>query len=168
MKRRGIIFARIENLKNFKFPIFLKNILIESAFDSAAALKTIKKESIAEIEQFVSTRLDLLKKTEYIDESGKLKSSPFKFLPGHAALISNLPDDTEDLLRAKNKEKDIPSIEILKSTFAEKIKQFEQKNKIRVPTDRTIITLSNNQAKCFLKCPYCDKKIRLLFDRAGS
>lgn len=164
MSRRGIIFGRIERFKKVKFPAFLKHILIESAFDSAAALKTIKKPTIGDIEQFVSKRLILLKKTVYIDETGNLKKNPFKFLPGHEALILNLPNDVDDYLREKNKEKGIPAIGDLKLSLVERINIFANQNKLKIATDRIIITHSNKQVKCFLKCPYCGVQLSLPFD----
>lgn len=163
MKRKGIIFARIENLKKFKFPVFIKNILIASAFDTAAALKTIKKESIADIEQFVSNRLDLLTKTEYIDQTGNLKTDSFKFLPGHEALILNLPKDTDDYLQEQNKVKELPSIDNLKLSLVERINNFAQKNNLKIATDKTVITHSKNQVKCALKCSICSRNFSISF-----
>lgn len=152
MKRRGIIFARIEKSKNFKFPAFLKNILIES-----------KKETIVDIQRFVSRRLDLLKNTEYIDKNGNLKTNSFEFLPGHEALILNLPSDIDDILREQNKAKDLPSIEVLKSSFVERINDFAQKNNLNINTDNFKITHSNKQVKSLLKCTFCDTKLSITF-----
>lgn len=164
MKRTGIIFARIENFKKFKFPLFIKDILKETGFNTAAALKTIKESSIGKLERFVSNRLDLLRKTDYVNATGNLKQSPFRFLLGHEALILNLPNEVEDYLREKGKKKDIPAIEDLKLSFNERIKKFADKNKLTISTDKIIITHSNKQVKCFIKCPFCESKLSCTFD----
>lgn len=80
MKRKGLILTHLESFKRVKFPIFIKNILIECAYDTVAALRTINNATILELEKFANKRLDLLKNTNYIDNTGKLKSDPLKFL----------------------------------------------------------------------------------------
>lgn len=147
MKRIGLVFARIENFKKIKYPVFLKNILIETAFDTAAALKAIKQSTIENIEQFVSNRLDLLANTNYIDETGNLRKTPFKFLPGHEALILSLPNYVDDYLCKKKK--DIPAIEHLKLSLMEKIKEFAIKkigNKYRECARISVCIYTNKQS----------------------
>lgn len=65
MKRAPIIFTRLEKKNKNRYPIFIKNILVEAGFDSAAALRTIDKSAIENIEKFVDENVTLVKETKY-------------------------------------------------------------------------------------------------------
>lgn len=166
MKRKGIIFAQLQFFKKSKYPDFLKKILIETAFDTAAALRTIKKSIIEEIEIFVNQRTDLsdlLKDTSYIDETGNLKKTPFKFMLGHESLLLRLPNDVEEYLSKKEVRKsEIPAIEDIKLLLIEKINNFARDKNIELTLsseDISKFTKSNNCVKCEANCPFCSRKI---------
>lgn len=101
MKRAPVIFSRLEKHNKNRYPIFIKNILIEAGYDSAAALKTIEKNSIEQIEKIVNENTILLKDTQYVNDNGQLKIVPFKFKVGHEALILNIPKDLIEYLSKK-------------------------------------------------------------------
>lgn len=105
-----------------------------------------------------------MQNTEYVDKSGNLKTNPFVFLPGHEALILNLPKDIDDFLCETNKVKSIPSIDDLKSSIKEKINNFAHQNNLKISTVKTIITHANKKVKCFLKCSFCDTKLSIRFE----
>lgn len=161
MKRKGIIFAHLEQFKKCKYPVFIKNILIETAFDTAASLRAIKKCTIEVIENFVNDRTDLLKGTS--DNSGNLKNIPFKFLIGHEALILRLPNDVEEYLLSKNeRKKEFPAIDELKKLFITRIKNFTENKHIELtlnPEDLSKFTNNKSCVKCVANCPICSSKI---------
>lgn len=166
MKRKGLILAHIESFKKVKFPIFIKNILIECAYDTAAALRTINNATILELEKFANKRLDLLKNTNYIDNTGKLKSDPFKFLPGHEAVILQLSVDIDEFLTEKEN-KIIPEIDTLKKSITEKINNIVSKKNFTINSAFvTGFTELNNKVKCFVKCPICSKKFSCTFHKS--
>lgn len=179
MTRTPVIYSRLEKHNKNKYPIFIKNILIEAGYDSAAALKTIEKSSIEKIEKIVSENLSLLKETQYVHDSGQLKTVPFKFKIGHEALILSIPKDLIDYLSKKNIEntRKNPAIEneaasetdfdVLKESSLNKVKQFFVRKKINLKIDIALLsalTRINNQVKCYLKCPSCDIKVACNFD----
>lgn len=60
MKRKGMIFTHLQNLKKIKYPSFVKRILIDTGFDTAATIRTLKKSSIASIEAEVNEKKRLV------------------------------------------------------------------------------------------------------------
>lgn len=168
MKREGLIFSRLQNFKKIRYPQFIKDILLELGFDTAASLNCIKKSTIQDIEKFVNNKLDLLKDTKYIDETGNLKKTPFKFMFGHELLILNIPQDIKEYnSRKKVPTSDIASIEKLKLIFIERTKQFAQKKNITLTLnseDLSNFEPSDNCMKCEAKCPFCPKKTICMFD----
>lgn len=169
MERSGLIFTRIEKVKKIKFPNFIKKFLFDSGFDSAAALKTIEKSTIDNLEEFVKNRLDLLKNSDYVNETEDLKKNPFKFLPGHRALILCLPKDIDHYLSEKEKEKEkakiIRTIEVLKSLLVKKLSDFATQNSLQSHAQSvSAITQSNNKVKSFVTCPLCSAKICCTFN----
>lgn len=167
MKRKAIIFGQLQNFKKSKYPEFIKTILIETAFDTAAALRTIKKSSIEEIEKFVEQKTDILKGTSYVDETGNLKEKPFNFLIGHESLILRLPTDVEEYLARKEAEKpELPSFEDSKELLKQKITNLARKNKITLTVnseDMTNFTRKNNSIRCQAKCQLCPVKIACFY-----
>lgn len=167
MKRKAIIFSQLQNFKKSKYPEFLKNILIETAFDTAAALRTINKSTIEEIEKIVNQRTNLLKDTSYIDETGNLIKTPFKFMLGHESLLLRLPNDVDAYLSRKTKSIcEIPTIDDLKVSFVERIKIFAERKNIALTLSSVLgsvnlseFTHKENIVKCVANCPFCLIKI---------
>lgn len=67
------------------FPAIVVKILRVSFFDCRAALAAINDGSIADIEEFLEDHREIL------DDSVYSKQFPFKFLPGHKAIILAIP-----------------------------------------------------------------------------
>lgn len=173
MSRIGHIFTQIEKSNNCKYPDFIKKILIQTAFDSTAALRTLNKNSIGQIEQFIDEHIECLNETTYLDEIGQLKTKPFKFLPGHESLILNIPKEVNDHLAKKKQVKsarksDIPPVEDLKLLFAEQIKKYCAKKNIELASnsldDFCEIFHANNRIKCLAKCWFCSFKVSCIYD----
>lgn len=162
MKRQGLIFSRLESFKKVKFPHFLKNILIQSAYDTTAALETLNKAKVLELEQFVSTRLYLLQDTVYLDETGNLKKSPFKFLLGHEALILQFPIDVREFL-TKKKVIPIPASDDLKLLIIKKIQDLFAENNLRITAEVSAINRSNDKGECRVRCPYGPSRLSCSF-----
>lgn len=176
MKPRGLIFTRLEKFFKCKYPFFLKEILIETGFNSSAALRIISESSIETIEQYINDNLDQIKhyfaETLYLSENGNFKKSPFKFLIGHKSLILNIKKDLNEYLLKKKTKKteissEIPSTEQLKISFKNKVKNYIEQKKINVDLEKIVVSnfsFLNNRAKCFGQCPFCVKKIACYFD----
>lgn len=93
----------LEKQAGDKFPDNIDRILIAAGFDSKTSIKSFSNNAtFAEIEKFVNENRvyfePILKGTKY--ES----LIPFKFLPGHAALLCGLPEYIVDSNR-KNRKK---------------------------------------------------------------
>lgn len=168
VKRKGIIFSHLQNFKKFKYPEFIKKILIEAAFDSPATLRTIEKSVVEKIETFVNNKTDLLKGTIYVDEAGNLKKTPFKFMPGHESLILGFPKDIDEYLSNKKLTKsEIPKIDDLKKLFIERVKTFAETKKLTFTLnseDLSKFVRNNNRVKCEANCPFCQARTSCTFD----
>lgn len=79
MKRRTPIFTSLEDFNGSKYPTFIKDILIATAFDSEATLGILTKNSVELIESIVNENKELLKDTRYVDNEGNFKISPINF-----------------------------------------------------------------------------------------
>lgn len=97
------IFKLLEKYIGEKFPDNLDGILILCGFDGKGCLLKIDFDSVGLIEDYInSTRQKfdaILKGTKYEHET------PFKFLPGHSALIRSLPEFLLAIDSEKEKQK---------------------------------------------------------------
>lgn len=168
MKRNTAIFSQLENYKKNKYPTFIKKILIETGYDTAAALKIFEESSIEKIEKFISENPELVKNTVYVDQIGNLKIIPFKFKIGHESLLLSIPKDLKDYLsKKKEEEKVLPAIDELKDSLIKKLKKYCSTKKIDVPVDIGLcsnFSISNNKVKCLAKCLFCDTKYTCTYD----
>lgn len=167
MKRKGQFFLHLEEFNGSKYPTFIKNILKESAFDTEAALKTLENSSVTKIEGIVNENIKLVKDTVYVDNNGDLKKSPFKFLPGHEALILNIPLDLKKYIESKlAKKKTRPDIKDLKVSLKDKIKKYFENKKINLtiqPDDLTNFSVIDNRVRCLARCQICSIKVPCLY-----
>lgn len=69
-------------------------ILKTTGHDQKISLKTLEAKSIAEIEEFITENPTIL--SELPANSVYWRIKPFKFLPGHRALIENIPQFLEE------------------------------------------------------------------------
>lgn len=178
MKRSSRIFTQLEKFNRSKYPKFLKQILIETAFNIPASLKAINEQSIESIEKFVNNDLKLLNKTEYVNEKGELKVKPFKFLIGHKALILNFPKEIDVLKAAKKREKsqnrestdenasenELTNLLILKITNYCKTKKIKIPNTVNLSGNISNFEQNLDQTRVSVKCPFCIKIIPCTVD----
>lgn len=178
MKHIGSIFTKLEKVSRSKYPKFIKNILIETAFNTPAALKAINEASIEQIESIMNNDLNLLNKTVYVNERGELKKKPFKFLIGHKALILNFPKEISELELWQKSEKNKKKSEKkpkrnenqdeidLKILLVEKVANHLKKKKIAINLELEITNFEKGTArdKCLVKCPFCSKKIPCTYE----
>lgn len=101
-------------LSALEIPDYIVNILRNSGFESLSALALLEANSIDEIEKFVNENRLLVVDTIYNNKK------EFKFLPGHRALLLNLPRNIEKYQNS-NKHSSHPNYEkfpsVLKSLF---------------------------------------------------
>lgn len=76
-------------LADLKIPNFIIKIFEESGFETISTLELLTSSYIDDIEEIVNTNRALVINTRYKTD-GK-----FKFLPGHRALLLNLPKEIE-------------------------------------------------------------------------
>lgn len=171
MKRKGVIFSRLEKINKAKYPNFIKQILIENGFDTAAALRTLNKSVIENLEQIINEKTVYLKNKSYVDVDGQLKITPFKFKIGHETILLNLPKDLTDYLTQKNNTENEKiseiAIEDIKIAFVDKVVSFLSTKNISgsvSPEYLSAFTKQNKKIKCLIKCLYCSSKLNCFFD----
>lgn len=86
----------MESIIGEEIPEPIKFILTSAGYDSRLALKKITSERITEIEDYFNANIENL-------SSGLVGScyenvQPFKVLPGHRALIENLPQHLDEII----------------------------------------------------------------------
>lgn len=80
-------------------PGCIEKILNDTGFDSEIALLELNEVNILNIEEFVQKNPVILKETIYENRI------PFKFLPGHRALLLAIPNRLNNLKVPKKKNK---------------------------------------------------------------
>lgn len=174
MKRGTQVFANLEEYNGSKYPKFIKDVLKATAFDTLAALRVLGKNSIEQIESAVNANKTLVKDTVYVDDQGNFKNSPFKFLPGHEALLLSISVDIEKFLQkksAKKSEKQKPPIKDLKSQLMNKVNKYLKIRKIDLKiefgdlTNFTSIVRPNGNSRitCLARCPNCSNKLKCVY-----
>lgn len=167
-----MIFAQLEKFNKVKYPQFIKRILIENGFETAAALKILNKSSVEHLERIVSENKDFfLKNTSYIDKDGQLKITPFKFKFGHETLLLNFPKDLSAYFEQKNNDKKLKiselNIEDIKISFVDKIVAYLSEKFIEGSVSPEYLSAFNKttrNVKCLAKCLYCASQITCIFD----
>lgn len=143
-----------------KLPTYIVDALIYSGFDTKIALSSIKSEDINAIEQFVNENPD--KFVESFKTSIYENIKPFKLIPGHRALILNIPT----VLKENSIPKKAKAIRIelneneLKETLISKIQSYEQNNgyEFKITIDQIERFQKNDEEyKCHVKCSFCAK-----------
>lgn len=172
MKRGTQVFANLEEYNGSKYPKFIKDVLKATAFDTVAALRVLGKNSIEQIESAVNANKTLVKDTVYVDDQGNFKNSPFKFLPGHEALLLSISVDIQKFLQKKSaKKSEKPPIKDLKSQLMNKVNNYLKIRKIDLKiafgdlTNFTSIVGSNGNSRitCMASCPNCSIKVKCVY-----
>lgn len=171
MKRKGVIFAQLEKFNKVNYPQFIKLILIENGFDTAAALKLLNKRSVENLEIIVNKKKEFLKNTTYIDKDGQLKITPFKFKIGHETLLLNFPKDLSAYLEHKNNYKKLKiselNIDDINISFVDKVVSYLSEKNIEGSVSSEYLSAFNKttkNVKCLAKCLYCPSQITCTFD----
>lgn len=181
MSSRDVVKA-IEHFHKIKYPPFLKKNLNTCGFESEASLGIICEQSIAEIEQIVNSKKELLEGTIYLKEDGSLHSEPFKFLIGHRLLILSIPKSFSEYKDNKEKNKKLNlkinspiSPEQLKASLLERLQNYKKSNnwKLTLTLDNLKKCVlykinSQNRAKVQVKCVYCDTQVPCTFNEKWS
>lgn len=92
------IYSKLEKFKKYKYPKFIKDILINSGFDCELALENLDREVIEKIEEDVELNKGWIKDTVYEDKKQK-----FKFLLGHQALLLQIPQVLKEIRKKKDR-----------------------------------------------------------------
>lgn len=173
-KKTGSIFRKLETFVGFKYPSFIKDILLNTGYDCEHAIQTIDEKSISTIEKKIeSDHPHLLKGTIY--ERKPENNLPFEFLLGHRALILEIPSTLAKYLKRKSdkktekKTKKFQEIELenLKVILINKIKNNLKYKKINCEFDiENIGDLSQrgNRVSCLVKCVFCETNTPCSFD----
>lgn len=142
----------------------MKKILLKCGYGHELALQTLNEEKIITIEYFVNRNKNLLAETRYE------KNPMFKFLPGHRAIIKDIPHKIAGYKKTKQAKLALESSQMLfnqerrtelKHALVEKVINYTKKIKF----DQTLSIRNVTQCKevgsllqCRLKCPLCDKQ----------
>lgn len=172
-KNFGSIFKKLEKFVGFKYPTFIKEILLNTGFDCEHAIKTIDENTIPIIEKKVELdHPNLLEGTIY---EPKLENHlPFKFLIGHRALILEIPLTLDKYLKKKSEKK--PRSEIQPEIQPENLKVLlintikTHLNNKKINCDFNIenvcdISQKENRFRCLVKCVFCEVKTPCIFDK---
>lgn len=170
-KKIGSIFSKLESFVGYKYPTFIKDILLNTGFDCEHALKTIDEKTIPTIEKKIElNHPHLLNGTIY---ESKLDSHlPFEFLIGHRALILEIPSTLEKYLTRKIEKKVKNSKEIepqnLRVLLTNKIINNLKKKNINCEFEIENIgefTQKENRFTCLVKCVFCSINTPCSFDK---
>lgn len=164
-------FKQLEKFIGSKFPSFIINFLVSSGFDTELALISLKESSIDVIESHLNQNRIFAQATVYEHQQ------PIKLLPGHKAIILEIPKYVEQLKsNRKGSRKSTKQIDIIDS--AQKLDEIKDKLIVKVSgyiskiqlhlnlIDDCVIGLkyvSNQEYKCHFKCPACQKLISCIF-----
>lgn len=149
-----------------KLPAFIVDVLKYSGFDTKIALANINSEDINAIEKFIDE--NSTKFVESFKNSVYENIKPFKFIPGHRALILNIPivlKEHEVLKKPKSTRKELSENE-LKELLISKIQNYEQKYhyefKLTIDDIKSFETV-NGEYKCYVNCKFCAKSFLCTF-----
>lgn len=143
---------------------------METAFDTEQALENLNSEDLINIENYIEESRDLLAGTIYENKT------PFRFFPGHRALLLNIPKKIAEK-KLEKKEKKSKS-DGLNNTLDIGLIDDEQKQKYKTELiakltnyctkiglylnletkDISNFVSHKDRIKCFVQCPHCTVK----------
>lgn len=83
----------------------MKILMNAAGYDTLQALSEINEEKIKEIEFFLTSNIQLVKKLTCCRSDYYTQLQTFQFLPGHRAMIMALPDQIKQMKNEKTKKK---------------------------------------------------------------
>lgn len=143
---------------------------METAFDTETALENLNSENLINIENYIEESRDLIAGTIYENKT------PFKFLPGHRALLLSIPKKIAEkkLIKKEKKSKSDGVNNTLDSGLIDDEQQQKYKTeliaklsnyckKIDLYLNLESKDISNfvsheDRIKCFVQCPHCTTK----------
>lgn len=160
---------------NETFPKCIKQLLIETGYDTVSTLTKIDEEKIKQIECFVNSNKVLLSKLEccYNEECQQFEN--FEFLPGHKTILMNIKNEISELnlLKKPKKDKSALTDPALKEKLISNLIAASKKTGFEFPvgiiSEANIVDYkrepieSANICKCRFSCPFCSKKIPVIF-----
>lgn len=179
------IFSKLEKLNDEKFPSCVKTILIQSGFNTFASLRQIDEKVLNEIESFVTANRSIINNIDCCGKDQYKNNENFRFLPGHKAIVLNLPKYVTEFEQKNPNKKKSKSIEVapeaaltisdedMKKQLLSNLEKYFRKLNYDLPgnimTDRNIIMFERQQndtdVKCKYSCPFCVKIIPVNFKK---
>lgn len=168
-------FQKLEKAIGSKIPVFIKNILKETGYDTEIALRELDESNIAGIEKYMEINRGSLSGTVYENQQ------PINLLPGHKTTILSIAAHaaertlkTKGVKRNVNLEDKQPVHDIAPQIITKvrrklivKVKTTLAKIKLELKAeDQNICDLefySEENATCRYECPACSKKIRCIY-----
>lgn len=168
------LWNEFEKFLGRKYPQFIKDILEANGLDNSLSFDLINPELVDNLEKFVEDNKSFIQNTPYEDIT-----SQFRFLIGHRLLILDIPIKYREFVEYKNNQRLIqkeklsalkgtdkenasePS-EIIKHLLLNKLNEFTGKHQLNTEIGSDHIEnfiIKNDDARCEVKCPYCDKRI---------
>lgn len=156
------VWNKIEKISVYKFPKFLKNILISEGFDSEFALINTSEDDIKKIEERVQQKPHSLKHSKYENNS-----TPFQFDLGDKVAILSIPKYLKELKQNEIEKKGNKNpvnekkfdVEDVKKELTEKLKRYFDNKRIGVADCKiTSCVLKDKTIRCCVHCSICDTK----------
>lgn len=138
MQPKVNIYRSLEKQAGEKFQDHIEQILVAAGFDSKTAIKTFSNgETFVKIEAFVNENRGsfeiILKGTKYEN------LVPFKFLPGHIALLSGLPGYLVELNNKKqNRRADKKQVNTIRASGVNQPSQQSNESAIQSDEENSI------------------------------
>lgn len=185
MKR--IAWKKIEERStNEKFPKCIKTLLISAGYDTFASLSQLSDDTIKSIEKFHQEKRSDIDSLNCCYSDYYKTLAPFGFLPGHKAILLNIPNQIREIQgeprenpqcnsRRINFEakKSLADEDLIKILVANLGKYIKKKSKTVVQGDLispVLITdfkrgenTDNFVCKCIFSCPFCAKEIPAVY-----
>lgn len=179
------VFLSIQKEFKEEIPKCLIDILKASGFDTAFTLKSIDDGCINEIETFLTANRQLLNTME-LPEYYK-NAEHFKFLPGHKIFLMQIAQQLQtNVIRTnviRTNENAIPAdqqtvdaaaqIITIENKLIKKMLNYSATRNLCINSENfnrglienSNIEISKKIGKCVIKCPICDKKISVVFNK---
>lgn len=169
-----------------KFPKCIKTLLIAAGYDTFASLSQLSDDKIKSIENFHQEKRSNIDSLNCCYSDYYKTLVPFAFLPGHKAILLNIPNQIKDIQEELEKnpqcnpqrinfeaKKSLADEHLINILVANLGKYIKKKSKTVVQADlisEVLITdfkrgenTDNFVCKCNFSCPFCDKKILAVY-----
>lgn len=167
----------MERFTDEKYSPCIKRWLIAAGYNKLLALGEIDENKLTIIEEHINKNRDLIESSTCCYNEDYKKQEKFSFLPGHRATILGIPQKIKNLQQArqsvpKQKKKAVCEGE-LKKMLIQKLTEYTKKQNISlncgVISERNLHSFTEDTKidqkvyKCLFACPFCSKKISVLY-----